>query len=151
MKDLSASAFVKTFPGRISIAVMRNASSAAAGRPAQAAKRSVARKIRFKTSALRGFPQRLRLAPCFRGPSRKNEEKVREPVQVHEALASDGFLARERGDDALGPAADRARLVQERAHESAARQDEGLQLRQPVVQLVDRLLDPRHVTGLDYG
>jgi hypothetical protein len=94
-KDFSASAFVKTLPARISIAVMRRTSSAIAGRPAQPAYRSVARRIRLKASALRGFPQWLRLVPRPRGPSRKNEKKVRKPVQVHEALVSDGSGARE--------------------------------------------------------
>ena len=82
--------------------------------------------------------------------AREHEQQVRQAVEVLERLlGATASRARERPGAPFRAPADRAREVAGRGGRAAARQDEFLERRQAVVEVVERLLERLHVRGLD--
>jgi hypothetical protein len=82
-------------------------------------------------------------------PARQHEEEIGEPVQIAERTVADVLDAHETEHVALGPPAHGAGDVQERAGTSAARQDERLERREPLLAAVHALLEGRHLGVAD--
>src|SRR5207237_6611669 len=97
----------------------------------------------------RALPEELLLAAMAADPTREDEEQVGEPVQVGERPLADVLLPHETERVALRAPADRARDVEERAHRTAAGQDERLERREVLLTVVERLLERFHLAGAD--
>ena len=76
-----------------------------------------------------------------RNPARQHEQQVRQAVQVADRAAIDGLDVRELDHPTLGAAAHGARLVQERGHGAATREDERLERLQVFLAAIDALLE----------
>src|SRR6266852_9968680 len=88
-------------------------------------------------SAQPPLPQILRLSQVFTDPTGEDEEQVTQAVDILQRERTELFLSRQTQDFAFRPTAHGARLVEKPADLTPSRQNERIERRQVLLQLVD--------------